>query len=256
MMPDEQSRCCTTTVFSMSLLSRVGLQRRDASPLISASDARPSVVSSAIDLEPKPTPKLLRLALESASRAVDIDLEPVARRCSPANAEWVRVWPGEHYRLLAGIVDVLQPSLVVEIGTFQGSGSLAMLERLPADSRLVTFDIVPWSETVECALQESDFADGRLVQEIGDLSDPAVFENQRELLLQADLVFMDAPKDGVFEPAFLRLAAPLWKGSERLLIFDDIRLMPMVQLWRDLPFPKLDLTSFGHWSGTGFALTH
>ena len=239
----------------MSILSRLGLQRRDASIGVVASDARPSVVSSAIDLEPKPTPELVRLALDSASRAADIDLDSVAARCSPANAEWVRLWPGEHYRLLAGIVEVLRPSLVIEIGTFQGPGSLALLERLPAESRWGTFDIVPWDQTPDCALRASDFEDGRLVQEIGDLSDPAVFAKHSDLLLQADLVFMDAPKDGLFEPAFLKLAAPLWQGSERLLIFDDIRLMPMVQLWRDLPFPKLDLTSFGHWSGTGLALT-
>jgi hypothetical protein len=41
----------------------------------------------------------------------------------------------------------------------------------------------------------------------------------------------------------------------RLVVFDDIKLMEMVQVWRDLPYPKLDATSFGHWSGTGFMLT-
>lgn len=31
----------------------------------------------------------------------------------------------------------------------------------------------------------------------------------------------------------------------------DIRLWNMPAFWRDVPLPKLDLTSFGHWSGTG-----
>jgi hypothetical protein len=38
-----------------------------------------------------------------------------------------------------------------------------------------------------------------------------------------------------------------------LLVLDDIRLLPMVTLWEDLRLRKLDLTSFGHWSGTGIA---
>jgi hypothetical protein len=28
----------------------------------------------------------------------------------------------------------------------------------------------------------------------------------------------------------------------------------MVDLWRRIPYPKLDATSFGHWSGTGLVL--
>ncbi len=34
-------------------------------------------------------------------------------------------------------------------------------------------------------------------------------------------------------------------------MFDDIRLMNMVEIWNNLAKPKLDLTSFGHWAGTG-----
>jgi len=35
------------------------------------------------------------------------------------------------------------------------------------------------------------------------------------------------------------------------VLFDDIRLWNMLDIWRSIDFPKLDLTSFGHWSGTG-----
>jgi hypothetical protein len=34
-------------------------------------------------------------------------------------------------------------------------------------------------------------------------------------------------------------------------MFDDIRLWNMLRTWRTINRPKLDLTSFGHWSGTG-----
>lgn len=34
-------------------------------------------------------------------------------------------------------------------------------------------------------------------------------------------------------------------------LFDDIRVWNMLAIWRGIRRPKLDLTSFGHWSGTG-----
>jgi hypothetical protein len=36
-----------------------------------------------------------------------------------------------------------------------------------------------------------------------------------------------------------------------ILIFDDIRVWNMLEFWREIRMPKLDLTSFGHFSGTG-----
>src|ERR1700722_671842 len=40
-------------------------------------------------------------------------------------------------------------------------------------------------------------------------------------------------------------------NGHRILVIDEIRLMSMVQLWRDLRYPKSDATTLGHWSGIG-----
>ncbi|WP_341884141.1 hypothetical protein [Synechococcus sp. UW140] len=54
------------------------------------------------------------------------------------------------------------------------------------------------------------------------------------------------------DPAFLSLlAAAKLSQQPRWLLLDDIHLLPMVECWRSISSPKLDLTSFGHWSGTG-----
>jgi hypothetical protein len=45
--------------------------------------------------------------------------------------------------------------------------------------------------------------------------------------------------------------AKLDPRTKKLLILDDIRFMNMIRLWRGIASPKLDLSSFGHWSGTG-----
>jgi hypothetical protein len=92
------------------------------------------------------------------------------------------VWPGEHYKLLAGFVEVLRPAVVVEIGTATGLGALAMLATLGAGSRLVTFDVLPWKSFPNTCFYDSDFADGRLIQCIDDLSDPLVCKRHVDLL--------------------------------------------------------------------------
>ena len=37
----------------------------------------------------------------------------------------------------------------------------------------------------------------------------------------------------------------------RILILDDIQFVNMIDFWRKIKSPKLDITSFGHFSGTG-----
>ena len=34
-------------------------------------------------------------------------------------------------------------------------------------------------------------------------------------------------------------------------LFDDIKELNMLGTWRAITRPKLDITSFGHWTGTG-----
>jgi predicted O-methyltransferase YrrM len=140
--------------------------------------------------------------------------------------------------------------LVVEIGTYLGQGTLAL--SLGADS-VVTYDITDWRSFPTTVLRESDF-DFRIEQRIGDLSDPDFFASQLDTLLAADVIFVDGPKDGVFERVFGTQLYEAIRGSGAVVIWDDIRLLAMVDVWRRFTVHKLDATSFGHWSGTG--ITH
>jgi len=62
---------------------------------------------------------------------------------------------------------------------------------------------------------------------------------------------VDGPKDGFFERQFLKHLSEIDTAAHKLLVFDDIRTWNMLAIWREISFPKLDLTSFGHWTGTG-----
>lgn len=194
---------------------------------------------------------LLDLAVNAARIAAEIDLTQLHVRSATAR-RYLSVFPGEHYHLLAGVVRCMKPARVTEIGTFTGLSALAILQELDAGAKLTTYDIVPWNEIPDTALRQDDFASGRLEQRIGDLANPDVFMKNQEVLLGSELIFVDGPKDGVFEPAFVHLITNTQRTSRALLIFDDVRLWNMVGLWADLDLPKLDMTSFGHWSGTGF----
>ena len=224
-------------------------QRRPAD--IGARHAEWSIISSADDLVPRPSEHLLDLAVEVIQRTRRVDTIELEGRCSTSDdLTYVRTWPGEHYRLLPGLCEVLRPQLAVEVGSFTGLGTFALAQACP---RVVTYDLLPWTSFATSALRVEDFVAGKVEQRLCDLGDASVFEQERELLTQAELIFLDGPKDGHFEARLLELLLPVVRQTGALLVFDDIRVVPMVRLWRELAMPKLDITSFGHWSGTGLA---
>ncbi|MDP2829678.1 MAG: hypothetical protein Q8O37_13865 [Sulfuricellaceae bacterium] len=196
---------------------------------------------------------LMDLVLGAANDAREIDLVDVSARIRQG-PKWPNIWPGEHYKLLAALVKRMRPNLVVEIGTFLGVSSLVMKKYIPRDGRVVTFDVIPWQSFEDTCFQQSDFDDPGLVQVLGDLAQPNVFEAHRELMASADIIFLDGPKNRSFERAFLQqlMNVNFYKAS--LLVIDDIRLWNMLDLWREIELPKLDVTSFGHYSGTGLVL--
>ena len=196
-----------------------------------------------------PTDQLFDVALAAIQHARTEDLSEIAARM-PAGERWPDIWPGEHYKLLAGLVHVLKPAIVIEIGTYQGLSALTLAKRLPAGSTLHTFDIMPYSKIPGCVFRESDF-DGRIKTVVADLTAAGVFDTHRALFESADLIFVDAAKDGVMEQTFLDRFETVRFRKPPLVVFDDIRVWNMLKIWRGVRRPKLDLTSFGHWSGTG-----
>ena len=205
----------------------------------------------------QPSTYLVDLALDAAREASRTHLSILVERATTIGSpfsSWAEMFPGEHYRLLAGLTRVLAPRLTVEIGTYTGASALAFLEHAVPESHVVTYDIIPWGQIPGSLLRTSDFSDGRLEQRVGDLADSTYWAAQRQLFLDADIIFLDGPKDDLFEPLMLKRFADLQRQDPFLLVVDDIRFLEMLGPWARFPAPKLDLTSFGHWSGTGLAL--
>ena len=202
-----------------------------------------SMILAAHDDPSRATPELVQLSLRAIAEASQLtELHP-----SP----YVAIWPGEHYKLLAGFIKTLQPKLVVEIGTATGLSALCMKRFLPKGARLVTFDVVPWHKVPRTVLTSKDFESGLLTQFVEDLGDPYVVRKHTAMLQDATLIFIDATHDGVLEAKLLATLQAIPFRQKAYAILDDIRVWTMLKMWREVRLPKLDLTSFGHWSGTG-----
>lgn len=198
----------------------------------------------------QPNDRLIDLALSAAQIARTVNHDDIAAKMIET-PHWPTIWPGEHYKLLSALVSILKPQLVVEIGTATGYSALSMKKFLPPGGKIVSFDIVPWHSFPKCILTQPDFEDGKLVQIIGDLTDENVFASHAPLLSGASLIFIDAAKDGVQERLFIKNFATLTFTTSPIFVFDDIRLMNMIGIWNDIKQPKFDVTSLGHWAGTG-----
>lgn len=166
--------------------------------------------------------------------------------------QFVNVFPGDHYRLLAALIKLQQPQLMLDIGTFTGLSACVMGTYSPSTAQVVTFDVVPYTDLEETVLDPYICTGLAIDQYLKDLSDPEVFGAHKDLLREADFIMCDGPKDGQFEPKFMQLLAGLAMPiKKRWMLIDDIRFFEMIELWRAIQSPKIDLTSFGHFSGTG-----
>ncbi len=215
-----------------------------------AADKRISAVYSLHQQPGEPTAYLKKLALQCVSNAFEIDLKDLSDRVPQQDVNYINIYPGEHYNLLAAIVNVLKPGTIVELGTHLGYSALCMKKYLPPSGRLFTFDVIPWNKFDNTILKEADF-DEQLVQCVDDITDKQVFEKYRPMLEDAQLIFIDALKDGIQEYKFLENLSTIKFKNKCLFVFDDIRLWNMLDIWFHMDKPKIDLTSFGHWSGTG-----
>ena len=166
---------------------------------------------------------------------------------------FANAFPGDHYRLLAGLMTVLRPKRIIDIGTHYGTGTRVMLDFAPK-AKVDTFDVLQWSSFDTTYLQTEDFVGngGNLTQHISDLSDEKEFKKFSALLGQADFIMCDGPKDGKFEEKFYSLLSGInMEYKTRWLFLDDIRFLSELISWRRIQNKKIDLTSFGHFSGTG-----
>ena len=205
----------------------------------------PSLIYAPNDIQPNDflidlISKALPMAWATKIDAINPDL---------ADGVYCNVFPGEHYRLLKAFAKILDPKTIVEVGTYTGMGARALMQG-QVKGAVYTFDILPWG-AFESHLTQKDFDDQKVIQKLADLSNEEEFDKNLDLLNEAEIIFVDGPKDGHFEYQFLSLLKKLKPKENKLLVLDDIRFVNMTDLWISIQSPRLDVSSLGHWSGTG-----
>ena len=140
----------------------------------------------------------------------------------------------EHYRLLCYLSSIFNGKLFVDIGTSHGDSALALASN--RNNRVISFDIIKYNYT---PVSNCEYIIGN-------------FELYGEKLLDSMIMLYDIPHSG---DKFVRWCNYLrdsnWNG---FLILDDYTYDRVkANDWNalDKNFVKLDVSKYGHFSGTG-----
>jgi hypothetical protein len=98
---------------------------------VDARHAEYSMLFSSDDEPHRHTERLLDVALAAVQAARKVDVSSLSSRV-PTGIRFAEVWPGEHYKLLGGLVKALGAKNIVEIGTATGLSALTLMLELPA----------------------------------------------------------------------------------------------------------------------------
>ena len=241
--------------------------------------AVPSLLLSAVDDRyNKPSKRIIDMASWATKQAYAVELQARhARQRDRVMEQAYKTWPGEHYALLKTLASRDDINVIVEIGTHIGMGALAFAEGLKLKSEeslkgaaVHTFDIIPWDHHAlqnRTWFEKSDFSKygGLIRQHISNIAEVSEALKYADILRSADLIFLDGAKNGKDEEMFLNNLADLdlcrskdgtsvYNSANKrgpLVLVDDIRVPNMLATWRGITLAKMDITSLGHWSGTG-----
>ena len=148
----------------------------------------------------------------ASQRLVDVAIEAVERAMKDVHVRQP-VWPGEEICLIGGLVLAMRPKLVVEIG---GANPRA-------------------SEVV------GQYLEGGRFQSVAQIGNE---------IAEAELILVNGPADGEFEKRVLEDLKRLNFSKPPIAMLNDTRRWEMLRFVRSITFPKLDMTSFGRWTGT------
>jgi hypothetical protein len=152
----------------------------------------------------------------------------------------------EPYRLLYYLANLFNNSIIIDLGTSNGGSALALSSN--KSNQIYSFDIIDRCQT-------SFSQNGNQFEKMPSFSnvDFIVTEDFRKylgLFLKSPFIYVDIAHDGIWERILLDLLIKYnYKG---IMLLDDIHPFPeMKKIWESLNFNKIDLTNYGHWSGTG-----
>lgn len=168
-------------------------------------------------------------------------------RCTGISKRYFRLEAGkEPYRLLYYLTNLFNDSKIIDLGTSNGASALALSAN--KTNQIYSFDIIDRCET-SFLQNENSFEKAPSFQNV-DFIVTQDFTKYIDLFLNSPFIYLDIAHDGIWENILLDL---LTKNNYKgIMVLDDIHAFPEMEiLWNKLTFNKVDITSYGHWSGTG-----
>lgn len=152
-----------------------------------------------------------------------------------------------NYQFFPGLIEVLKPKQIIELGGAMGVGTIMMLQSRFQDFHLYSITLA------EEGLEFSYIVDKypNLTTIIGDDLDLNNFKGVD--LGITDLWYIDSLHTEKQLRAEIELYKPFFKKGA-VLCFDDIRMPELYPVWKDLPYEKIELTDPLHYTGWGMAV--
>lgn len=146
----------------------------------------------------------------------------------------------EHYKLIAYLATQITGKQYIDIGTYFGFSALAL--SLDDNHQVVTYDVCDWiPDNQTSTVKNKTNIEMKLMNCVNDM----------DIVSKVDLIILDIdPHDGVEEQVIIKALEE--NGFSGILLLDDIHLNKDMQMfWDNITQKKYDLTTVGHWSGTG-----
>lgn len=142
----------------------------------------------------------------------------------------------EHYRLLTYLSSLFNGETFTDVGTLKGCSALALSTN--KNNKVFSFNIV----------NQLDL--GILPENVEFIIDDCINGKYDEVLLKSKIILLDTYHDGGYELQFLNHLKTI--GYVGILLLDDIHLnKEMEHFWNNITEDKMDISTFGHHSGTG-----
>lgn len=146
----------------------------------------------------------------------------------------------EHYKLISYLSTQFNDSLLLDIGTYKGCSSLALSYN--KSNEIISFDIIHNLKRLSGHPENISY-----------IVDDVLKDSYSWMIMKSPFIILDTYHDGTFEEQFYNKLKDLC--YEGILLVDDIYLnKEMKYFWDSIEHKKIDISQFGHHSGTGLVI--
>jgi len=177
----------------------------------------------------------------------NLNLQDLYKFCTGVSKKYFTLPSGrEPYRLLVYLSSLFNNSILIDLGTSNGGSAIALSAN--NQNQIISFDVNDRCET-SFLQNENKFEKMPSLKNV-DFIVTQDFTKYLSIFLNAPFIYLDIAHDGIWENIVLELL--IKNNYKGIMLMDDIFQFPeMKKIWDNLMFNKVDLTKYGHWSGTG-----